>query len=57
MQSAAKQRMVIGYQDFVCGHWLNDPVFMAALMVQGSPIHKATAWQLSPQGLLNVKST
>jgi hypothetical protein len=27
MKCAAEQRVVIGNQDFVCGHFSNDPVF------------------------------
>jgi hypothetical protein len=27
MQGGTKKRMVIGNQDFVCGHFSNDPVF------------------------------
>jgi hypothetical protein len=28
MQGATKKRMVVGNQDFVCGHFSNDPVFL-----------------------------
>jgi hypothetical protein len=27
MQCTAKKRVIIGNQDFVCGHFSNDPVF------------------------------
>jgi hypothetical protein len=45
MQGAAKERVVIGNQDFVCGHFSNDPVLLTA---QGA------ATELHQQGTFNA---
>ncbi|CAI8967519.1 hypothetical protein EMIT0P12_70018 [Pseudomonas sp. IT-P12] len=45
MQGAAKKWVVIGNQDFVCGHFSNDPVLQTA---QGA------ATERHPQGAFNA---
>jgi hypothetical protein len=48
MQRATKQRVIIGNQDFVCGHCSNDPVFQTT---------QGTATELHPWGTFNANNS
>jgi hypothetical protein len=58
MQGTTEKWVVIGNQDFVCGHFSNDPVFF-----MGRPMHsdlakapQGTATELHRQGTFNAKN-